>query len=457
MKNTAQKGYVTLAIMIFIGLMFFFYVYSKFENTGEIAKTCPVIGNAPTYSPQFTQNFPENRGNRQVTVPYVLVRENVILGGPELLFNAPDGEHATQIANNLRVEITKPGGTAKLYKLFFAETFGEFIGGNKAGGGISYNMKSEGYIYAMHLGADGVPVTLDFDPTKEDDGEPPYAQIADMYQMKEIYDDPSRTYDDNGKVWECPEGGKYISDTYPTAGNEFGEGISGVIIPTQSPSTSRDQVQLEWFKFGSGGGTFLNVSCKPAIYLYPKQKQLVNVKVKTKGVLTYVDPPYPDAGWTVTAFPSGKIDTDGKFYDYLYYESKLPESLITKPQKGWVVKYSDLNNLYSEILPKLGLNEIHIKDFSEYWEKALDKNVPYYFVGIASQDEIDFAEPLEITPNPDSVNRVRIFFERLDEFKEVTPPDLSTSTFNIQNSTFRVIEWGGFIKNDRDHPFICSQ
>ena len=127
------------------------------------------------------------------------------------------------------------------------------------------------------------------------------------------------------------------------------------------------------------------------------------------------------------------------------------------------MKYDELANLYQEILPKLGLNKQQENDFIEYWTKALSKNPsPYYFVGVIDQKNVDQIERLDITPKPDSVNRVRIYFEALDQPKTVEAPELSSFgignlAFGIGHSPFRVVEWGGMVKNDKNHPFTCSQ
>jgi hypothetical protein len=127
-----------------------------------------------------------------------------------------------------------------------------------------------------------------------------------------------------------------------------------------------------------------------------------------------------------------------------------------------------LEKQFNEILPKLGLNPVQTKDFIEYWKKALPYS-PYYFIGVMDQDNIDQFEPLDITPKPDYINRVRIYFERLDQPKVVEAPHLGISdkslasrkispdNLTLATSHFSVVEWGGMVKNDPDHPFTCSQ
>jgi hypothetical protein len=136
------------------------------------------------------------------------------------------------------------------------------------------------------------------------------------------------------------------------------------------------------------------------------------------------------------------------------------------------VKYEELNTLYQDILPQLGLNYQQTKDFADYWNQALQP-APYYFVGVIDPKNVDQIERLEITPKPDSVNRVRIYFERLDQPKVVEAPELSAfgrqlsagvaeggwqkADGKFADDKFRVVEWGGMVKNDPNHPFTCSQ
>lgn len=465
LPEKSQRGYIAETVIIFMLFASAFLFPWNFKKAGQ-GVTCPTIGNAPNYGKQLIVQFPENRGNRQTMVDYVLVRENVIMGGAELVLNTEG--HASQWPNHPAENITKPDSSSKIYRPLFADDWGELSAGFEFqppyyntdafyGGDRLYNFNKEGYMYAMHLNDSGSPIVLDLDGDG-DTGEPPFAHVADLYQEKSIYDDSSRPYDDKGKIFECPKNGMFLDPNYRYGSGE-NRGLT-VVVPSQATSLNRDQLQMEWFLLNNN--SLLRVHCKPAIYLYPKTTQLVNVKVNTKGILTYVDPPYPEQGWNVTAYPEGTIEvTSNKAqvtsYPYLYYESKIPDELIHKPTKGWVVKYAQLNDLYKNILPKLGLNDQQTRDFIVYWNKALKDDAPYYFVGIMDQSNIDQFEGLEITPKPDSINRVRIYFEKLDQPKDVEAPALSVNDKRSTNNEFRVVEWGGMVKNDPNHPFTCSQ
>src|SRR3989338_10405429 len=194
-------------------------------------------------------------------------------------------------------------------------------------------------------------------------------------------------------------------------------------------------------------------SCKPAIYLYPTKKQNVSVKVNTTGFFTLTIPDYNKlTGWDVVANPDGTIETAGNKYPYLYYESKVPDSKITKPKNGYVVTQNELSQLFQTLLPKLGLNNKEMKEFIDYWVKALHAS-PYYFVGVMDEKSIDQIEPLDINPNPNSIIRVRLYFELLDKPINIDKPVITTP----QRNGFTVVEWGGMVKTDKDSPFTCSQ
>ena len=308
-----------------------------------------------------------------------------------------------------------------------------------------------GIVFLQQLEKDGTNRTIKVDKLE--------IPIVDVY--KDI-NKPEIPYED---LFLCKE--FVINDP------KYSGGYDKVVVPEQAKSESQEELQLEWFLLDKSPfkGAILRSGCKPAVYMYPPNKQLVNVKVYPKGFLTYVDPPYDhEKGWTVWANPSGDIyqilESRNSYqkYDYLYYESKIQDEYIDKPKTGWVVKgsrvkgqqSSEMSQLFDGILPKLGLNKIQTDDFIEYWSKALPES-NYYFIGIINQDNVDQFERLEITPKPDFVNRVRIYFEMLESPKAVEAPVLADRNFEIDPGKFNVVEWGGMVKNDPSHPFTCSQ
>jgi hypothetical protein len=192
--------------------------------------------------------------------------------------------------------------------------------------------------------------------------------------------------------------------------------------------------------------------CKPAIYLYPTVTTKVNVKVNTTGFLTLSIPAYPVNGWEVTAKPNGQISFDNAVYPYLYYESKVPDQKVAVPSKGFVVTKNELPALFDNLLPKLGLLPNEAKQFKDYWQKFLPAS-PYYFVGIMDTDSINALEPLDISPKPDTLIRVRLYFQLLSKKIVKEQPLIKTPV----RTGFTAIEWGGMVKTDSSNPFSCSQ
>lgn len=448
-----QKGQTTaIFLAIFALLLVFFMVPRKFVRSTPNASANPSDGpycqdiindpNAPIVTaPAYTATEVQEGISRE----YRLVKKAVLIN--HSLYGNREGHHffeqyeeqytdsegknyLKRIPNGLQGKSYKlPSGIAGEYELTFADH------------GLLYLFYADSEFNLLKTG------NLNVDGTTVID-----LATADIYKAVDLPDLPPW-------VLECVDAGTNGA----TDGVVFKAG--GVVWPEQQKSENNEQLQLEWFVFDDKT-VLLNAwwtpHCKPAVYLYPPQKMRVNVKVFPAGYLSYVDPPYDsEAGWTVDAYPDGTLTTNYQQqptnYSYLYFESKVPDQIIKKPTQGWVVKYEELNTLYQDILPKLGLNSVQTKDFADYWNKALNP-APYYFVGVIDQSNVDQIERLEITPKPDYINRVRIYFERLDQPRAVEAPVLADQPISgSADQLFRVVEWGGMVKNDPNHPFTCSQ
>lgn len=245
----------------------------------------------------------------------------------------------------------------------------------------------------------------------------------------------------------------HLGTAYLIDGNDAFE-----YIPTQQKvqfsSEAKDNLQLKWFYLvDTPVYSWYTPDCKPAVYLYPTVQQQTAVQVDAVGPLTVTIPEYPQNGWNVVADPDGTIYSGGNTYPYLYYEAKIPDAAVVKPQQGYVVTYQDLPNLYATVLPQLGLNAKETADFKEYWEKVLPYS-PYYFVGVMPVKDVDAIEKLTISPAPDTTIRVRLFFEALKDWKGVESPSL----INVpQRNGFTAVEWGGMVKLHPETSFTCSQ
>lgn len=185
---------------------------------------------------------------------------------------------------------------------------------------------------------------------------------------------------------------------------------------------------------------------KPVIYLYPEQSVDVNVQVMPTKGFTKVDPVYPEGGWDVHAYPSGKLFNYGDklTYPYLFWEG-LSDVFYAQPRKGFVVSRQFLGSLFDNTLKAQNLNEIEIADFKEFWvPKMLEDDAPFFFVTYTSEEFIDAAAPLFVTPKPDTIIRVMMDYEPLEsqlERGEVEPMVFSPR----ERKGFTVVEWGGML------------
>lgn len=175
---------------------------------------------------------------------------------------------------------------------------------------------------------------------------------------------------------------------------------------------------------------------KPVIYLYPTEEIQAEVSVKFKdGDFTCTYPKYND-GWSVTAEPNGTLyDIDGNEYYCLYWEGK--SNINYDMSKGFVVKGDNTADFLREKLLYMGLTPKEANEFIIYWLPQMEKN-PYNL--ITFQNEI-YSENVElnVNPTPDSILRVFMVYQPLDEYMEINEQELST----FERTGFSIIEWGG--------------
>lgn len=185
----------------------------------------------------------------------------------------------------------------------------------------------------------------------------------------------------------------------------------------------------------------LPVPVKPLIYLYPQEKQDIDVKLNFDGILTSSYPKYDESvqGWKVTAYPDGKIinHADNQEYNYLFWEGKSSTPIDWDFSKGFVVKGEDTREFLQKTLLKIGLTPKEYNEFIVYWYPLLKDN-PYNLIHFADEQYTKMA-PLAITPKPDSMLRVFMVFKPLDKKIEIEPQVFQP----FERKGFTVVEWGG--------------
>lgn len=176
---------------------------------------------------------------------------------------------------------------------------------------------------------------------------------------------------------------------------------------------------------------------KPVIYLYPEEETEVNVELDFHGDLTCTYPAYND-GWKVIASPDGTLTnlSDGRNYDYLFWEGNA--SAEYPMDNAVCVKGEDTCEFLEEYLTAAGLNDSEIDDFITYWLPEMQDN-PYNLIAFQGELYEQVAE-LHVTPEPDSVLRIFMTFEALDEPVECGEFSMPEP---FERSGFTVVEWGG--------------
>ena len=178
------------------------------------------------------------------------------------------------------------------------------------------------------------------------------------------------------------------------------------------------------------------MSAKPVIYLYPEQTEAVSVELEYDGDLTCTYPEY-NGGWQVTAYPDGTL-TDwetGKAYNYLFWEgTDKNEYDLTK---GFVIPGEDTAEFLEEKLTALGLNERERNEFIVYWLPRMQDN-EYNLIAFQGEEYTEHAR-LKTSPEPDSILRVFMAYQPLDEPVDVPEQELEP----FVREGFTVVEWGG--------------
>ncbi len=179
---------------------------------------------------------------------------------------------------------------------------------------------------------------------------------------------------------------------------------------------------------------------KPVIYLYPEETMDIDVTVAPEGGFSITIPDYND-GWSVTASPNGELvnKADGVAYPYLFWEGN--GGLYSAPERNWVMAQSEVEPFLYKTLYQLGLNKEESFDFMEFWYPRM-QDAPYYKIGFHGTRVMDELAPLSVSGDPETIIRVLMDFEELDEPVKSNPPNLPDRP---ARDGFTVIEWGGVL------------
>ena len=199
-------------------------------------------------------------------------------------------------------------------------------------------------------------------------------------------------------------------------------------------ATRRAECDLVYVEAYTGDPVMV-VPEKPVIYLYPENKTKVSVKLMFDGTLTCTYPEYKN-GWEVTANEDGTlIDENGQSYNYLYWEGKTTTQYDLS--KGFCIKGKDTAKFLETATQKLGLTRKEANEFIVYWLPLMQDN-EYNIISFQTDIYTDSAK-LQISPNPDTLIRVFMAWQGVDEFVNLPEQTLSAP----ERHGFTVVEWGG--------------
>jgi hypothetical protein len=181
------------------------------------------------------------------------------------------------------------------------------------------------------------------------------------------------------------------------------------------------------------------VSCKPVIYLYPKQEQQIEVVLNFSGNLLFTYPEYKN-GWKVIASPNGKIidKANNKEYSYLFWEGKDANATYDL-SSGFIVKGTETVYFLQDKLEQLGLIPNEYNEFIVYWLPKMQNN-KFNLIHFATKQEYNDRAVLHITPKPESMLRVFMVFKKLENNDLKIKPQ---GILPFERKGFTVIEWGG--------------
>ncbi len=205
-------------------------------------------------------------------------------------------------------------------------------------------------------------------------------------------------------------------------------------IPDDLPATEKPVIYL--YPGAEEDNCDEQVDAKPVVYLIPENARDVTVKLDYRGRLTSTYPAYED-GWHVRAYPDGTlVDPEtGREYYCLFWEGV--NDVEYDFSRGFCIRGEDTAVFLEESLARLGLNEREANEFIIYWLPRMETN-PYNLIAFQSDVYTENAV-LTVTPEPDTVIRVFMAWQKREEPISLAPQELHAP----ERVGFTVVEWGG--------------
>ncbi len=180
---------------------------------------------------------------------------------------------------------------------------------------------------------------------------------------------------------------------------------------------------------------------KPVIYLYPEKETDVTVTLQYSGNFTYTYPEYKN-GWSVKAFPDGKIinHEDHQEYSYLFWEGENRNDYMDSIElfSGALVSGKETQEYLRKTLAGMGLIPKEYNEFIVYWLPKMIHN-KYNYIHFITGKEYDKIAGISILPKPDALLRIFMIFQSLENPIETIHQTITPFT----REGFTVVEWGG--------------
>lgn len=203
-------------------------------------------------------------------------------------------------------------------------------------------------------------------------------------------------------------------------------GIAGIIMAKPISEEEANSIYGDW----------ANTIDKPILYLYPEKEEKVTVTFEHPENLLTTYPKYKN-NWTVTASSNGDLYAkNGKYYYALYWDEKNTTTEDFK--EGFYVTKENAIEFLETTLTQIGLTEREQNEFIMYWLPILEKN-EQSIVNYTLTEERQNENKLIITPQPDSLLRIRINIKKVNQKVNIKEQKLPTFT----REGFTVVEWGG--------------
>jgi hypothetical protein len=209
---------------------------------------------------------------------------------------------------------------------------------------------------------------------------------------------------------------------------------------------------------------------KPAIYLYAKDKPIfAEIKLDKLIWTGTVVPKTFLGGWKVLVHKDGhiidlqpsktncsKLPTSFGFeyaqsacknnnYPYLFWDGRKIFHQVPKKLLGWNVSTNNMEKFLTQKATEIGMNNTEKYEFVRFWTNEI-KNYPAtnFQVYFLQNEEVDNWIHLNVSPKPDSWNRIEVVFTPIQSQWKSVPYQLK----KIKRTGFTLVEWGGIIEDN---------